>query len=117
MSDHEFRIVGSTEAPFEVLRLSRVDESTMDMTLSVCRLGNYLTCGKTSTVLIRIQDDSDIRTLSAHLNHLKQNKFNGICEITFNEDQVFTMDQSLWHPIADALFAFSLSVDCAKLGV
>lgn len=114
---HEFRIVGSTKTPFEVLRLSRVDESTMDMTLSVCKLGNFLSCGQSSTVLIRIEDDSEIRILSAHLNNLKQNNFNGIVEITFNEDQAFTMDQSVWHPIADALLAFALSVDCAKLGV
>ncbi len=84
---------------------------------SVCRLGNFITAGRTSTVTVRIEDSDDIRGLSAHLNHLKTSKFDGLVRVTFNEDQYYTMDQSLWMELADGLMAFSISIDFAKSGL
>ncbi len=76
-----------------------------------------MTAGRTSKVTVRIGDSSDMRDLSAHLNQLKATQFDGVVRITFNEDQYYLMDQSLWRPLADALFAFAISIDCTKLGI
>jgi hypothetical protein len=48
---------------------------------------------------------------------LKTSKFDGLVRVTFNEDQYYTMDQSLWMELADGLMAFSISIDFAKSGL
>lgn len=111
----QFNVISN--APIEVCILRKTGETSADLELSVCKMGNYLTAGRTSKVIIPIEDSNDIRELSAYLNHLKNNNYPGLAEIKFSETQKYSMDQSVWHHIADALFAFSLCVDCAKLGI
>jgi len=107
----------SNSDEFEALHLRPDGPDACYFHFSVCRLGNFLTAGRTSTVTVWIEDSDDIRVLSAHLYHLKTTKFDGLVRVTFNEDQFYTMDQSLWMELADALFAFSVSIDCAKAGL
>jgi hypothetical protein len=102
---------------FEALRLRSDGADACYFEFSVFQIGNFITAGRTSKVTVRIEDSPDIRALSAHINQLKTDKFDGLVRVTFNEDQYYTMDQSLWIELADGLFAFSLSVDCARLNV
>ncbi len=111
-------VAGSNSADeFEALRLRPDGQDACYFDFSVCRLGNFLTAGRTSTVTVRIEDGDDIRELGGYLYHLKTSKFDGIVRVTFNEDQYYTMDQSLWMELADGLCAFAISIDCTKLGI
>lgn len=101
----------------EALHLRRDGEDAVYLDFSVCKLGHFITAGRTSQVTVRIEDSPDIRALTGYLFQLKANKFDGVVRITFNEDQYYIMDQSLWGELADGLFAFTLSIDCAKLGI
>ncbi len=107
----------ASESSTDILYLRKTGDTSANMEISVCTLGNFLTAGRTSKVTIGIEDSDDIRELSAYLNHLKTENYSGILQIKFSEKQKYSMDQSVWPHIADALFAFSLAVDCTKLGL
>jgi hypothetical protein len=110
-------VPNSDSDKFEALHLRRDGEDACYFDFSVCQLGTFMTAGRTSTVTVRIEDSPDTRCLLTNLSQWKRDKFDGLVSVTFNEDQYYTMDQSLWMPLADGLFALCLSVDCAKLGI
>lgn len=101
----------------DVISLDKTGSDTADITISVFRIGNFITAGKTELITIHIQDNDNLRSISTHLNHMKENNFPGLVKISFNDKQKYQMDQSVWRELADALFAFTLCVDCANIGI
>jgi hypothetical protein len=101
----------------EVLCLHKTGPSTADIILSVFRVGSFITGGRSETITVKVQDNDNLRSISANLNHMKKNNYPGLVTVNFGKGQRYDMDQSVWHELANALFAFSLCVDCANLGV
>lgn len=100
-----------------LVQLSKTGPNAANITLSVFRIGNFITAGRSEKVVISIEDSDRIRSISANLNRMKTDKFAGLVDVRFNSRQTYSMDSSLWEPLADALLAFSLWCDCVKLGV
>ncbi len=99
------------------LSIRKITDDQCEVSVTVCKLGNFITEGRSEKVSIPIKDCEDIRSLSANLNHLKINKPSGIVDITFQNGQKYSMCHSIWHDLADALFTFTLNADCVKLGL
>jgi hypothetical protein len=101
----------------DVVFIRKTGPTTAEITFSVFRIGTFLTAGRTESVVVDVEDSDDLRAISANLNHLKTNNFTGLVNVNFGNGKKYQMDQSLWPELADALFAFSLCVDCANLGI
>lgn len=101
----------------EYLALQKTGFNTATLLLSVARLGTFLVGGRNATVKINIEDSDNLRSISANLNHLKNTNCQDDVTVDFGKGQRFEMDKSVWRECADALLAFSLCVDCAKLGI
>lgn len=101
----------------KAVSIQKTSSSTANIVMSVFRIGSFLTAGRSETIIVAIEDSDNIRSISANLNHQKNTKYQGLMTVNFGKGQKYQMDQSIWHEVANALFAFSLCVDCAKLGV
>jgi hypothetical protein len=99
------------------VKIEKTSDQTATLTFSVCRLGSFLTEGRSNKIKINITDSDELRLISANLNHLKNTKYQGLLTVNFSEGQKYQLDQSIWHALAAALLAFALCVDCAKLGI
>ena len=98
--------------------LRKTGATTAELIMSVFRAGSFLSAKRASdTVIVRIEDSDDLRLISANLNHMKTTGHEGLVEVNFGKGQNYNMDRSVWTECADALLAFSISVDCANLGI
>lgn len=101
----------------DAIQLVKTGPNTANVVFSVFRIGSFITHGQSEQITISIEDNPEIRLISANLTHMKTNNFPGLVTVKFDQDHNYQMDQSIWHELADALFAFSLCVDIIKLGV
>lgn len=97
------------------LVLRRTGTKSAEIVVSVCRLGDFITAGESSLVSIKVVDNPVVRALCANLYGLKSKKFNGLVSISVMPCRKYSMDQSIWYDLADALFAFTLCIDAESL--
>jgi len=98
--------------------LRKTSATTAELIMSVFRRNDVLTTERTSdTVTVRVEDSNDLRLISANLNHLKNTDHDDNVEVNFGRGQKYNMDRSVWSECADALLAFAIVVDCAKLSI
>jgi hypothetical protein len=97
------------------LSIRKTGPSSAVIAVSVCKMGNYITSGRTDDVNIHIEDGKTVRELTSDLFALRGRNFDGLVDVEFPNQQKITMDSSIWTDLADALFAFTLCVDTANL--
>lgn len=98
------------------LAITKTSATTADITVSAIRIGNFISEGRSEKVTLKIEDSEDLRLISANLNALKNKGYRGLLAVRLG-GQKFQMDTTVWLQLAAALLAFSICVDCAKLGI
>lgn len=96
------------------MTITHTGPTSAHIAIAVCRIGDFLTAGRTHLIGFDIVDSVNLREMSAYINRLKTESFNGTVSAGFNGKNM-TMDSSIWTELADALLAFTLSVDFNNL--
>lgn len=94
------------------LSLGKNDEAVI--TFGACKLGNYLTAGRSLKVDVVLHDGPNLREIQKTLFKAKAQNFNGLVTIKLN-DKDYILDGSIWMDLADAMFGYVMHKDLSGL--
>lgn len=95
----------------QVVRMIMFPETrTAEIILTVCRLGHYITAGRTNQMRLLVSDCENIRTLAENLNLMAESDPYAYVSLWL-EGKNYKFDSTLWPGILDCLNDFFSYID------
>ena len=85
-----------------------------NITFFACKLGNYMTAGKSTKIDLTLHDTPQLRAGFANLFQAKAEKFDGLVTLHLSGKK-WTFDSSIWMELVDVLLAFFMNKDLSHL--